>query len=339
MLKSVLGTLTLCELVTCAGFFSFFHSFTWLCSQVHTSLVTHFRGQIVAEFDKEFRYLYAESRPVTSFCVPDPGMCPSSQNTSKVANNLLKPAQVNDAETLSPSSSLSNVSIRSIKVSPFLKNSSCTVHQEKQDSSSDSGNKGKEDTSLKPTCPKQQGEPPDSPNSPPNKSTPALYHKSNVMTARTFLQPEPSPALSSNKTSYQGDTKANSSQCSPLRQEQTLQSLSESASSNGTSMKEKEPAAASREPTAENDNAFYGMEKQQSPGQGKLDLLSSYNQLKREKKPVVVPCYDKLTEDMLVEKHSAYGAEKRMTLGHSKLDLITKYNKLKSKHIHSRFEL
>lgn len=104
-------------------------------------------------------------------------------------------------------------------------------------------------------------------------------------------------------------------------------------------MKEKEPAAASREPTAENDNAFYGMEKQQSPGQGKLDLLSSYNQLKREKKPVVVPCYDKLTEDMLVEKHSAYGAEKRMTLGHSKLDLITKYNKLKSKHIHSRFEL
>ncbi|NXJ55783.1 FA83C protein, partial [Spizaetus tyrannus] len=326
-------------LIDCDQVLAGTYSFTWLCSQVHTSLVTHFRGQIVAEFDKEFRYLYAESRAVTNFCVPDPGIR-SSQKASKVANNLLKPAQVNDAETLSPSSSLSNVSIRSIKVSPFLKNSSCNVHQEKQDSSSDSCNKkGKEDTSLKPTCPKQQGEPPDSPNSPPNKSTPALYHKSNLMTARTFLQPEPSPALSSNKTSYQGDTKANSSHCSPLRQEQTLQSLSESASSNGTSMKEKGPAAAAREPTAENDNTFYGMEKQQSPGQGKLDLLSPYNQLKREKKPVVVPCYDKLTEDMLVEKHGAYGAEKRMTLGHSKLDLITKYNKLKSKHIHSRFEL
>ncbi|XP_076207849.1 protein FAM83C [Aptenodytes patagonicus] len=326
-------------LIDCDQVLAGTYSFTWLCSQVHTSLMTHFRGQIVAEFDKEFRYLYAESRAMTSFCVPDPGTCTSPQNTSKVANSLLKPTQVNDAETLSPSSSLSNVSIRSIKMSPFLKNSSCNVHQEKQDSGSDSGNKkGKEDTSLKPTCPKQQGEPPDLLNSPPNKSTPALYHKSNLMTARTFLQPEPSPALSSNKPSYQGDNNANSSHCSPLRQEQTLQSLSEVASSNGTSMKQKGPAATSREPTAENDTTFYGMEKRQSPGQGKLDLLSPYNQLKRDKKPVV-PCYDKLTEDMLMEKNSTYGAEKRMTLGHSKLDLITKYNKLKSKHIHSRFEL
>uniref|UniRef100_A0A8C3JWN4 Family with sequence similarity 83 member C n=1 Tax=Calidris pygmaea TaxID=425635 RepID=A0A8C3JWN4_9CHAR len=321
-------------LIDCDQVLAGTYSFTWLCSQVHTGLVTHFRGQIVAEFDKEFRYLYAESRAVTSFCVPDPGTCPSSQNTSKVANSLLKPPQVNDAETLSPSSSLSNVSIRSIKMSPFLKNSSCNVHQEKQDSSSDSGNKkGKEDTSLKPACPKQQGEPPDSQN---NKPNPALYHKPNFMTARTCLQPEPSPALSSNKPSYQGDNKANSSQCSP--QEPTSQSLSDGASSNGTSMKQKGPGATSRELTTENDNSFYGMEKKTSAGQGKLDLLPPYSQLKRDKKPVV-PCYDKLTEDVLMEKNSAYGAEKRMTLGHSKLDLITKYNKLKSKHIHSRFEL
>ncbi|XP_009706575.1 PREDICTED: protein FAM83C [Cariama cristata] len=326
-------------LIDCDQVLAGTYSFTWLCSQVHTSLVTHFRGQIVAEFDKEFQYLYAESRAVTSFCVPDPGTCPSSQNTSKVTKSLLKPTQVNDAETSSPSSSLSNVSIRSIKVSPFLRNSSCNAHQEKQDSSSDSSKKkGKEDTCLKPTCPKQQGEPPDAPNSPPNKSTPALYHKPNLMTARTFLQLEPSPPLSSIKPSYQGDNKANGSRCSPLRQEQMLQSLSEGASSNGTSMKQKGPAAISRELTTENDTAFYGMEKRQSPGQGKLDLLSPYNQLKRDKKPVV-PCYDKLTDDMLMEKNSAYGAEKRMTLGHSKLDLITKYNKLKSKHIHSRFEL
>ncbi|KAM6404337.1 protein FAM83C [Rhynochetos jubatus] len=323
-------------LIDCDQVLAGTYSFTWLCSQVHTSLVTHFRGQIVAEFDKEFRYLYAESRAVTSFCVPDPGMHPTSQNTSKVANSFLKPTQVNDAETSSPSSSLSNVSIRSIKMSPFLKNSSCNVHQEKQDSGSDSGNKAKEDTSLKPACPKQQEEPPDSLKSPLNKSTPALYHKSNLMTARTFWQLEPSPALSSNKPSYQGDNKANSSHCFPLRQEQVLQSLSEGASSNGTSTKQKGPTV--RELTAGNDNTFYVMEKRQSPEQGKLDLLPLYSQLKRDKKPVV-PCYDKLTEDMLMEKNSAYGAEKRMTLGHSKLDLITKYNKLKSKHIHSRFEL
>ncbi|XP_068063541.1 protein FAM83C [Anomalospiza imberbis] len=322
-------------LVDCDQVLAGTYSFTWLCSQVHTGLVTHFRGQIVAEFDKEFRYLYAESRAVTSFCVPDPRTCLSPWNTSKVDNCLLKPTQGNDTETLSPSSSLSNVSIRSIKVSPFMKNSSCSAHQEKQDSSSDSGNrKGKEDTFLKPTCPKQQEEPPDSANSPPNKPTPASYPKSNLITARTFLQPEPS----SNKPGNQGDTKANSSHCSPPRAGQLLQSLSEGTSSNGTSLKQRAPVATSGELPAENENVFYGVEKRQSPGHGHFDLFSPYNHLKRDKKSVV-PCYDKFPEDVLLEKNSAYGAEKRMTLGHSKLDLITKYNKLKSKHIHSRFEL
>uniref|UniRef100_A0A8C9N926 Family with sequence similarity 83 member C n=1 Tax=Serinus canaria TaxID=9135 RepID=A0A8C9N926_SERCA len=99
-------------LVDCDQVLAGTYSFTWLCSQVHTGLMTHFRGQIVAEFEKEFRYLYAESRAVTSFCVPDPGTCLSSWNTSKADNCLLKPTQGNDTETLSPSSSLSNVSIR-----------------------------------------------------------------------------------------------------------------------------------------------------------------------------------------------------------------------------------
>nr|XP_009677568.1 PREDICTED: protein FAM83C [Struthio camelus australis] len=291
-------------LIDCDQVLAGTYSFTWLCSQVHTSLATHFRGQIVADFDKEFRYLYAESKAVTNFCVPDSGTRPSSQNTSKDAESLLKAAQVNDAETSSPSSSLSNVSIKSIKMSPFLKNSTCNVHQEKQDLSPAYVNKkGKEDTSPKPTCFKQQGEPPDSSHCLPNKSASAVQGKPNL--------------------------------CSLLRQEQNLQSLSEGANSNGTSEKQKGPTATSREWTADN---FYGMEKRQSPGQGKLDLISPYNQLKREKK-AAVPCYDKLSEEMLMEKNSVYGAEKRMTLGHSKLDLITKYNKLKSKQIHSRFEL
>ncbi|NXH39336.1 FA83C protein, partial [Dicaeum eximium] len=322
-------------LVDCDQVLAGTYSFTWLCSQVHTGMVTHFRGQIVAEFEKEFRYLYAESRAVTNFCVPDPGTCLYSWNTSKVDNCLLKPTQGNDTETLSPSSSLSNVSIRSIKVSPFMKNSSCSAHQEKQDSISDSGNKkGKEETFLKPTCPKQQEEPPDSANSPPNKPPPALYPKSNLITARTFPQPEPS----SNKPGNQGDTKANSSHCSPPRAGQPLQSLSEGTGSNGISLKQRAPVATSRELPAENENVFYGVEKRQSPGHGHFDLFSPYNHVKRDKKSVV-PCYDKFPEDVLLEKNSAYGEEKRMTLGHSKLDLITKYNKLKSKHIHSRFEL
>ncbi|KFP11528.1 Protein FAM83C, partial [Egretta garzetta] len=268
-------------LIDCDQVLAGTYSFTWLCSQVHTSLVTHFRGQVVAEFEKEFRYLYAESRAVTSFCVPDPRTCPSSQNTSKVANSFLEPPQVNDAGTSSPSSSLSNVSIRSIKMSPFLKNSSCNVHQEKQDSSSDSGNKkGKEDTPLKPICPKQEGEPPDSLHSPPNQSTLALCHKSNLVTARTFLQPEPSPALSSNKPAYPGDSKASSSHCSPPRQEQTLPSLSEGASSNGMSTKQKGPAATSREDMLMEKNSAYGAEKRLTLGHSKLDLITKYNKLK-----------------------------------------------------------
>ncbi|XP_071428877.1 protein FAM83C [Pithys albifrons albifrons] len=326
-------------LVDCDQVLAGTYSFTWLCSQVHTGLVTHFRGQIVAEFEKEFRFLYAESRAVTNFCVPDPGTCLSSWNTSKADNCFLKPPQGNDAETLSPSSSLSNVSIRSIKMSPFMKNSSCSAHQEKQDSSSDPGNKkGKEDITLKATWPKQQEEPPDSATSPPNNPPPPLYPKPNLVTARTFLQPEPSPGLSSNKPGCQGDSKANSSHWSPPRVEQPLQSLSEGAGSNGTSPKQRAPVAPPRELPAENANVFDGVEKRQSPGHGKFDLFSPYHQHKRDKKPAV-PYYEQFPEDVLLEQSSAYGAEKRMTLGHSKLDLITKYNKLKSKHIHSRFEL
>ncbi|NXA53819.1 FA83C protein, partial [Nothocercus julius] len=294
-------------LIDCDQVLAGTYSFTWLCSQVHTSLATHFRGQIVADFDKEFRYLYAESKAVTNFCVPDPGARPSSQNTSRDGEFLLKAAQANDTETSSPSSSLSNASIRSIKMSPFLKNSTCNVQHERQDLSPDhASKKGKGDTSPKPPCSKQQGEPPDSSHSLPNKSTPAGQHK---------------PTL-----------------YSLPRQEQNLQSPSEAADSNGTSENQKGPTVTSKDLTADSDNNVYGMEKRQSPGQGKLDLLSPYNQLKREKKGVI-PCYDKLSEEMLMEKNSVYGAEKRMTLGHSKLDLITKYNKLKSKHIHSRFEL
>ncbi|KAM8775984.1 protein FAM83C [Rhynchonycteris naso] len=44
------------------------YSFTWLCSQAHTSMVLQLRGRIVEDFDREFRCLYAESRPVEGFC-------------------------------------------------------------------------------------------------------------------------------------------------------------------------------------------------------------------------------------------------------------------------------
>lgn len=223
-------------------------------------------------------------------------------------------------------------------MSPFLRSSSCSAQQEKQDPAPDSANrKGKEDTSPKHLCPQQQqqGEPPDSPSPHPNKPPAALYHRAHLLTARTFLQAEPSAALSSYKLGHQGDPLATSSPSAPPGQEQCP---AEGPGSNGTSAKPKGPPAASRELTADPERTPDELEKRQSPGGGKGELLPPYPLSRRDRKPVVL-CYDQLTEDALLEKNSAYGAEKRMTLGHSKLDLITKYNKLKSKHIHSRFEL
>ncbi|NWU93463.1 FA83C protein, partial [Upupa epops] len=319
-------------LIDCEQVLAGTYSFTWLCSQVHSSLVTHFRGPIVAEFDREFRYLYAESRALSSFCLPPPGAGSWSQEPPRGTESFLKAPQVIDVETWSPSSSLSNVSIRSIKVSPFLRSPGCGARQDQQDPGSDSAHKkGKEDSALKPS--KQQGEPPDC--APPGN--PAPYREADLPTARTCSQPE--PALSPSDPAPRGDGGADGSDGSSLRPEQTQSPLSDGASSNGIGATRKGLPAAPREPAAENGAVFYGIEKRQSPGRGGLDLLLPYGQHRRDRKPAAVPCCDALPEELLADQDGAYGAEKRMTLGHSKLDLITKYNKLKSKHIHSRFEL
>ncbi|XP_066091299.1 protein FAM83C [Saccopteryx bilineata] len=55
-------------LIDCEQVVAGSYSFTWLCSQAHTSMVLQLRGRIVEDFDREFRCLYAESRPVEGFC-------------------------------------------------------------------------------------------------------------------------------------------------------------------------------------------------------------------------------------------------------------------------------
>ncbi|XP_020854462.1 protein FAM83C [Phascolarctos cinereus] len=82
------------------------YSFTWLCSQVHTSLVLQLRGRIVEDFDREFRCMFAESQTVEGFsggeedvlaprapCPPPPPLAfesglPSSPSTSPVGPSL-----------------------------------------------------------------------------------------------------------------------------------------------------------------------------------------------------------------------------------------------------------
>ncbi|XP_006876943.1 PREDICTED: protein FAM83C [Chrysochloris asiatica] len=90
------------------------YSFTWLCSQAHTSMVLQLRGRIVEDFDREFRCLYAESRPVEGFCGGEEPLSPRALRPPQVAL-AFRPG------IPSPTSSLpSSVSLCSIKRSPLM---------------------------------------------------------------------------------------------------------------------------------------------------------------------------------------------------------------------------
>ncbi|XP_030742934.1 protein FAM83C [Echinops telfairi] len=94
------------------------YSFTWLCSQAHTSMVLQLRGRIVEDFDREFRCLYAESRPVEGFCSGEERLSPPAPRPPQVAL-AFRPG------IPSPTSSArSSVSLGSVKRSPVMGRSS-----------------------------------------------------------------------------------------------------------------------------------------------------------------------------------------------------------------------
>ncbi|XP_006988346.1 protein FAM83C [Peromyscus maniculatus bairdii] len=95
------------------------YSFTWLCSQAHTSMVLQLRGHIVEDFDREFRCLYAESQPVEGFCGNEDPL--SSQRLPRPPPvTLAFGPGIPSATGSSPSSN----SLSSIKHSPLLGRSS-----------------------------------------------------------------------------------------------------------------------------------------------------------------------------------------------------------------------
>ncbi|XP_070103515.1 protein FAM83C isoform X2 [Equus caballus] len=94
------------------------YSFTWLCSQAHTSMVLQLRGRIVEDFDREFRCLYAESQPVEGFCGGDDPLSPRAPCPPTVA--LASRPRIPSATSSSPSST----SLSSIKHSPLMGRSS-----------------------------------------------------------------------------------------------------------------------------------------------------------------------------------------------------------------------
>ncbi|XP_004630907.1 protein FAM83C [Octodon degus] len=93
------------------------YSFTWLCSQAHTSMVLQLRGRIVEDFDREFRCLYAESQPVEGFCGTEDSMSPQVSRPPPVALAF-------GPGIPSPASSPSSNSLSSIKRSPLMGHSS-----------------------------------------------------------------------------------------------------------------------------------------------------------------------------------------------------------------------
>ncbi|XP_006144110.1 protein FAM83C [Tupaia chinensis] len=94
------------------------YSFTWLCSQAHTSMVLQLRGRIVEDFDREFRCLYAESQPVEGFCGGEEPPSPRALRPPPVA--LAFGPGIPSPTSSSPSST----SLSSIKRSPLTGRSS-----------------------------------------------------------------------------------------------------------------------------------------------------------------------------------------------------------------------
>ncbi|XP_020638012.3 protein FAM83C [Pogona vitticeps] len=305
-------------LIDCEEVLAGTYSFTWLCSQIHTGLVIHFKGEIVQDFDREFRCIYAESRSVNELSIPSAERSiPSSHRILQKYEPVLKEVQTEDHETASPSSSLSNSSIGSIKRSPYL-NQQSTTHklcEKKEQTTNETQNNVSSVLGLS----DMNYQPRDLPNS--SLSTSAkLKHPfneaSNLPRVKASLLSVSSPILSdrtSNGYDFQFRTenlgiKGNKQCLYPVQPVDDVSKIQQDG----------EPVTS---------------------GYSKLELNKPYKSLNSEMSPTLSSSYGS-SDSTQAKKHSnIQRGEKRMTLGHSKLDMITNYNKAKAKQIHSRFEL
>ncbi|KAM9120748.1 protein FAM83C [Pangshura tecta] len=330
-------------LIDCDHVLAGTYSFTWLCSQVHTCLVTHFQGKIVEDFDREFRSLYVESKPVPGFCILEAGTSSTSPHSS--AGNFQSLLTSAQAETTSHASSLSNSSIESVKVSPFLKNSTYNVLHEKRDLGPGFTTEKRKEAigSMKPSDSKQHSEMSNSSHSTSANFKSALYDEPNPKSHQASLQPVSFPILSCSEPSHlekKALAKTKNDQLlhhSAIRQGPNLQSSSEYTGTNGADTKQKAPSDVSSGKATESSSKICRNERTLTLGHSKLDLIIQYNQLKRER-TAAVPSSARLGDEVPKENScTIHRDEKTLTLGHSQLDLITSYNKSKSKQISSRF--
>ncbi|KAM7127098.1 protein FAM83C [Molossus nigricans] len=165
------------------------YSFTWLCSQAHTSMVLHLRGRIVEDFDREFRCLYAESRPVEGFCGSEDPRAPRPPPVA-LAFGPSNPSPM--------SSSPSSCSVSSVKHSPLIGRSSYLALP---------GDGGCSDTGMGssspgPACRKASGQPSlQRQLSDPNHGSSAGLNRANLGKMGASPWSQSSPALNHNSTS------------------------------------------------------------------------------------------------------------------------------------------
>nr|XP_011764801.1 protein FAM83C [Macaca nemestrina] len=179
-------------LIDCEQVVAGSYSFTWLCNQAHTSMVLQLRGRIVEDFDREFRCLYAESRPVEGFCSGEDPLSPRALRPPPVAL-AFRPGI--PSPTSSPPSS---TSLSSIKRSPLTGLSSCLALP----GGGDCSDMGMGSSSLGPARHEAHGQPSlHRQLSDPNHGSPPGLYRANLGKLGSYPWSQSSPVLNHNSAS------------------------------------------------------------------------------------------------------------------------------------------
>ncbi|XP_075701399.1 protein FAM83C [Rhinoderma darwinii] len=112
------------------------YSFSWLSGHVHSNMATYFKGNIVEEFDREFRCLYADSVETDYFSNLEnenskPFVSKPTRNRWQAVKVTHQPPPVLERSIQSDSNSSSD-SQNSIKTPPFVSNQAITVIREEK---------------------------------------------------------------------------------------------------------------------------------------------------------------------------------------------------------------
>ncbi|XP_056404491.1 protein FAM83C [Hyla sarda] len=152
-------------LIDCEHVLAGSYSFSWLSGHVHSNMATYFKGNIVEEFEKEFRCLYADSLENEYFAnLENENSKPFGSTPTR---NRWKPIKVTSPPPLALQRSIqsdsnsSTDSQNSIKTPPFSTNQAVTVIREEKPVMSryyqrNSNDKPEERTKLKVESPKDQ---------------------------------------------------------------------------------------------------------------------------------------------------------------------------------------